>query len=145
MRAPDRELLAVVAELQQALADGREPQLSAAEWALLAAYIHQHGDPPDRRGHHKKMTRHVQGANRRMLRTRMEFLKIKLRNDPAERELKRAMRREGGRYYGLNRRVAECMHDRLVKAGWEQIPSVEALENILRRSTTDEPDWDPMV
>jgi hypothetical protein len=146
MRAPDRELLAVVAELQQAIAAGREPLLSAAEWALLADFIEEsrQNKPRRRRGHHKTMARHFQGKNRRMLRTGMEFLKIKLRHDPAERELKRAIRANGDAY-DLNWRVAQVMHERLVKSGRKNPPTIAYLKNVLSRSSADEPDWDPTV
>ena len=136
MRAPDRDLLVVVAELQQAITSGREPQLTTAEWDLLAAYIHKQSKP-DRRGH--SITRHIQGVNRSFLRTRMWVIKRKLRRDPAERDLKRTTRALGGRYV-LNHRVAERMHDRLVKAGRKNIPSVRALITILSRSTANDPD-----
>jgi hypothetical protein len=136
MRAPDRDLLAVVVELQAAIAAGREPDLTDAERASLAAYIRK--CKPDRRGHHKLKTRHAQGANSRMLRTGMKFLKIKMRRDPAELEIKRAARASGDTY-DLDWRVAQRMHERLVKAGWKDI-TVPQLKTILRRSTATDPD-----
>lgn len=136
MRAPDRELLTVVAELQQAITSGRKPQLTATEWALLTSYIRSKGKP-DRRGHSIK--RHIQGADRRMLRMQMEWLKVKLRRDPAERELKRTMRANGETYV-LNRRVAERMRERLEKSGRKDIPTVEYLENVLSRSDMEDSD-----
>jgi hypothetical protein len=139
MRTPDRDLLAVVAELQQAIAAGREPNFTDAERASLAAYICKQSKP-DRRGKSRK--RHFQAANRRMLRGCMEFIKIKMRRDPAEREARRAMHASGEEYYNLNKRVAQRMHKRLVKAGCENPPTVAALQNILRRSTAIEPDDD---
>jgi len=137
MRAPDRDLPTVVAELQRAIDAGRQPNLTAKELDLLITYIRK--CKPDRRGH--SMKHYIKGANRRMLRNSMEWIKIRLRHDPAERELKRATRATGGRYV-LNRRVAEYMHKQL--SGWKNIPSVKALENILNRSTANEPDVDPL-
>jgi hypothetical protein len=133
MRAPDCELPTVVAELLRAITSGREPNLSTTELAALAAYIQSL--KPDRRGRSK--VRHIQGANRRLLRTRMEFLKIKLRRDPAEPELKR----RGN--YDLNNRVAEVMHARLEKSGYKNPPNVESLKNILSRSTANDDPRDP--
>jgi hypothetical protein len=138
MRAPDRQLLAVVAELQQAIAAGRQPQLTNAEWAALAAYIQSRGKRRRHRGQHRSMTRYLKGAKRRMLRSGMEALKIKLRHDPAELELKRAMRANGGRYV-LNERVAQRMHERLQKSGRDPVPTVSYLRNVLSRSTAG--DW----
>jgi hypothetical protein len=137
MRVPDRDLLAVVMELQAAVAAGGEPKLTDAELASLAAFIES--IKPDRRGHHKSKARHAQGANRRMLRDVMEWRKIKLRNDPAELEIKRAARASGD-VYDFDWRVALRMRERLVNAGWENPPNVAALKNILRRSTAKEPD-----
>jgi hypothetical protein len=133
MRAHDRELPAVAAELLAALTAGRKPNLTATEWDLLTTFCRRQGKP-DRRGHSIK--RHIQGANRRMLQDRMRWLKRKLRNDPAERKIKRSLRGT----YDLNRRVAEVMHERLVKAGRDNVPSVSSLKNILSRSiAADDP------
>ena len=122
MRAPDRDLPTVVAELQRAIAAGHEPNLTRGERAALVAYIRSL--QPDRRGQHKSLARHIQGANRRMLQDSMKWLKRKLRNDPAEQELKRTLRRDGDRYV-LNRRVAKVMHERLKKSGRKTVPSVK--------------------
>ena len=132
MRTADRELPAVMAELEAAITTGREPQLSDSEWAAVTSYVRRKGKP-DRRGHSFK--RHCQGADRRMLRMLMERIKFKLRRDPTERKLKHDTRRNGGTYI-LNHRVAKVMHERLKKSGRNNIPSVQALENILSRPYT---------
>jgi hypothetical protein len=132
-----------VIELLKAITAGREPPPTEVEWASLRDFW-QGKLGRRQRGRHKSMARHIQGANRRMLRTGMEFLKIKLRHDPAELELKRTMRTSGGRYV-LNKRVAQRMHERLEKSGRKNIPTVAYLENVLSRSTAadreQEPHW----
>lgn len=140
MRAPDREPFAVVAK---AIAAGREPQLTETEWIWLATYIKsKRGGRGGRRkrGHHKSMARHCQGVNRRMLRHCMDLLKIDMRHDPAERKLKRTMRARD-ETYDLNRRVAERMREQL--SDWKPVPTVAALEDILRRSTAADRDEEP--
>ncbi len=126
-----------VAELLKAITVGREPPPTEEEWGSLRDFW-QGKLGRRRRGHHKSMTRHCQGADRRMLRDCMEFIKIKLRNDPAERELKRT-RRANGDTYVLNRRVAQRMQKQLT--GRKKIPTVEYLENILSRAEPDEEPW----
>jgi hypothetical protein len=140
MRAPDRELLALVTELREAIAAGRKPQLTDGEWTALAAFVETRGKRGRRRGQHKSMTRHIEAAHRRMLRNIMEHLKTEQANDPAELELKRAMRANGGRYV-LNERVAERMHQELQH--WDPVPSVAALKNILSRSNAGDREEEP--
>ncbi len=136
---PDRILSAAklgsdkVIELLKAITAGREPPPTEVEWASLREFWQGRLFKERRAGQHKSMTRYFQGVNRRSLRHSMEWIKIKLHNDPAEQELKRAMRANRDRYV-LNRRVAQRMHERLVKAGKKNIPSVAYLENALSRS-----------
>jgi hypothetical protein len=108
MRAPDRDLSVVVAPIKR------------------------------RRGQHKSMTRYLMGVKGRMLRIEMEFLKIRLRNDPAERQRKREMRRNGDAYV-LNRRVAEVMRERMDKRGEPPNPTAAQLETLLSREDTSNP------
>lgn len=125
-------------ELLKAITAGHEPPPTEEEWASLRDFWQGKLDK-HRRGHHKSMERYFQGVNRRSLRTSMGWIKIKLRNDAAERELKRTMRANGETYV-LNRRVAQRMHERLVKAGRKNVPTVAYLENVLSRSTAmDDP------
>jgi hypothetical protein len=140
MRVPDRELLALVTELREAIAAGRKPQLTDGEWTALAAFVESRGKRKRRRGQHKSMARHVEGVHRRMLRNMMEHLKIELANDPAELELKRAMRGDGGRY-DLNQRVAERMHKEL--QDWDPALSLAYLKNSLSRSTAGDREEEP--
>ena len=126
-----------VVELLKAITAGREPPPTEEEWISLRDFW-QGKLGKRRRGDHKSMKRYCQGVDRRMLRDCMEFIKIKLRNDPAERELKRTMR-VNGETYVLNRRVAQRMQKQL--AGRKKIPTVEYLENILSRAEPDEEPW----
>jgi hypothetical protein len=161
---PDRVLSAAkigsdkVVELLKAITTGDSAPPTEEEWASLRDFwqgneqrAHDLSGGPEtsasklikrRRGQHKSRERYIQGANRRFLRDAMKGLKIKLRNDPAELQLKRAMR-AGGEAYILDQRVAQVMCDQLVKVGWKDIMgydiTVEYLENILRRSSAGEP------
>ncbi|MFZ2076655.1 MAG: hypothetical protein WAV38_08405 [Xanthobacteraceae bacterium] len=120
-------------ELLKAISAGREPPPTEEEWASLREFWRGKLGKR-RRGHHKSMERYCQGVDARMLRHIMEFLKIDLQNDPAEREVKRTMRRDGGRY-DLNQRVAQRMHARMMKWDRKKIPTVESLVNILSPET----------
>ena len=129
-----------VIELLKAITAGREPPPTEEEWASLRDFWRgKLGN--QKRGQHKLPWRQMQGINRRTLRTLMERQKTELRDDPAERELKRAMR-ANGEPYDLNKRVAHRMHEELTACGAKTI-SEERLLNMLRRSTAIEEPREP--
>jgi hypothetical protein len=143
--------------LLRSVAEGRAPELTAKELMTLHDYIA--GEFKGRgRGQHKSGDRNLQRARAFDLQLWLRHLRETIKDDPAEKVLKRAQRG----HYNLNHRVAERAHELMQKQRleliakygegymdapltrerfmdvnpvplWDPIPSVASLMNRLKR------------
>jgi hypothetical protein len=104
---------------------GQKPPPTASETGMLQDYIL--GKFRRKRGEHKSQARQLAGQEQRELVKWMKQIKLELKKDPKEKELKR----QG--HYNIDDRTAEVAQDRLKGSEMAGEYSHRTLLNALRR------------